>query len=66
MAAGVSSSLQVSLIEIRDSLNELIHSFKEPELIKATEKNEDSKPTRRLTPSELGKYQLLISQPFTN
>ncbi|KAG2203146.1 hypothetical protein INT47_004953 [Mucor saturninus] len=51
-----SSSLQVSLIEIRDSLNELIQSSKEPEPSKVAEKSEESKITRRLTPSELAEF----------
>lgn len=47
-----SSLVQDSLIEIRDNLNLLIHSFKES--TKKAEKNEASKSTRQLTPSQLG------------
>lgn len=47
-----SSLVQDSLIEIRDNLNLLIHSFKES--TKKVEKKEASKPTRQLTPSQLG------------
>jgi hypothetical protein len=51
--------LQLSLIEIRDSLNELIKTFnvKKEETIIVEETNglvEEMKQTRKLTPAELG------------
>ena len=54
-----SVQLQTSLVEIRDSLNNLINSFGKgnPEEKK---KDDHEKPTRRLTAAELGKDLLLL------
>jgi hypothetical protein len=55
------TQLQVSLVEIRDSLNELIKSFgvenkKEGgQVIEKSTEVEEVKKTRRLTPAELGR-----------